>query len=80
MAQLSFAYDTLVFGYYFSAVELPSLIEYLESDVMYTLRVIAAWWVIKQLWNKLGNYWLAVFIGAELTFIFDYFIFGNLFA
>jgi len=80
MAQLSFAYDTVVFGYYFSAVELPSLIEYLKSNVMYTLRVIAAWWVIKQLWNKLGNYWLAVFIGAELTFIFDYFIFGNLFA
>jgi hypothetical protein len=79
MAQLSFAYDTVVFGYYFSAVELPSLIEYLKSNVMYTLRVIAAWWVIKQLWNKLGNYWLAVFIGAELTFIFDYFIFGNLF-
>ena len=80
MAQLSFAYDTVVFGYYFSVVELPSLIEYLKSDVMYTLRVIAAWWIIKQLWNKLGNYWLAVFIGAELTFIFDYFIFGNLFA
>ncbi len=80
MAQLSFAYDTVVFGYYFSAVELPSLFEYLKSDVMYTLRVIAAWWVIKQLWNRLNNYWLAVFIGAELTFVFDYFIFGNLFA
>lgn len=47
---------------------------------MYTLRVIAAWWVIRQLWNRLNNYWLAVFIGAELTFVFDYFIFGNLFA
>ena len=80
MAQLSFAYDTFVFGHYFSAVELPSFIEYLKSDVMYTLRVIAAWWVIKQLWNRLNNYWLAVFIGAELTFIIDYFIFGNLFA
>lgn len=80
MSQLSFAYDNFVFGYYFSAVELPSFIEYLKSDVMYTLRVIAAWWVIRQLWNRLNNYWLAVFIGAELTFVFDYFIFGNLFA
>ena len=80
MSQLSFAYDTFIFSHYFSAVELPSIIEYLKSDVMYTLRVIAAWWVIRQLWNRLNNYWLAVFIGAELTFVFDYFIFGNLFA
>ena len=80
MSQLSFAYDTFIFSHYFSAVELPSVIEYLKSDVMYTLRVVAAWWVIRQLWNWLNNYWLAVFIGAELTFVFDYFIFGNLFA
>jgi hypothetical protein len=80
MAQLSFAYDTFVFGHYFNAQELPNIFDYLVSNIMYTLRVIAAWWVIKQLWNKLGNYWLAVFIGAEITFVCDYFIFGNLFA
>jgi len=80
MAQLSFAYDTFVFGYYFNAVALPSLLDYLQHDVLYTLRVLAAWWVIRKLWQWFGNYWIAVFIGAELTFICDYFIFGNLFA
>ena len=80
MAQLSFAYDTFVFGYYFNAVALPSLLDYLQHDVLYTLRVLAAWWVIRKLWQWIGNYWIAVFIGAELTFICDYFIFGNLFA
>lgn len=80
MAQLSFAYDTFVFGYYFNAVALPSLSDYLQHDILYTLRVLAAWWVIRKLWQWIGNYWIAVFIGAELTFICDYFIFGNLFA
>jgi hypothetical protein len=79
MAQLSFAYDTFVFGYYFNAQELPHILDYLYSDFLYTLRVIAAWWVIKQLWNWTGNYWIAVFLGAELTFVVDYFIFHNLF-
>ena len=79
MAQLSFAYDTFVFGYYFNAAELPHWIEYLKSNILYTLRVIAAWWYIRFIWNKIGNYWLAVFIGAETTFIIDYFIFGHLF-
>lgn len=80
MAQLSFAYDTFVFGYYFNAVALPGLLDYLQHDALYTLRVLAAWWVIRKLWQWIGNYWIAVFIGAELTFICDYFIFGNLFA
>ena len=79
MAQLSFAYDTFVFGYYFNAVALPSLLDYLQHDVLYTLRVLAAWWVIRKLWQWIGNYWIAVFIGAETTFIIDYFIFGHLF-
>jgi hypothetical protein len=79
MAQLSFAYDTLVFGYYFNAAELPTIIEYLKSNFLYTLRVIAAWWLIKQIWNFVKNYWIAVFIGAQITFVFDYFIFKNLF-
>jgi hypothetical protein len=79
MAQLSFAYDTFVFGHYFNALELPNIVDYLMSDIFYTLRVIAAWWYIRFIWNKIGNYWLAVFIGAETTFIIDYFIFGHLF-
>jgi hypothetical protein len=80
MAQLSFAYDTFVFGYYFSAQELPAILEYLKSDFMYTLRVIAAWWMIKKIWDLVKNYWLAVFIGAEITFVFDYFIFSDLYS
>jgi hypothetical protein len=79
MAQLSFAYDTFVFGYYFNATVLPTVFDYLVSDVMYTMRVIAAWWLIRQIWQRVNNYWLAVFIGAEITFVCDYFIFGNLF-
>jgi len=79
MAQLSFVYDTFVFSYYFAAEELPHWVEYAKSNILYTLRVIAAWWLIKQIWTAVKNYWLAVFIGAEITFIVDYFIFGNLF-
>jgi hypothetical protein len=79
MAQLSFAYDTFVFGYYFNGLGVPSWFEYFETDILYTLRVLVAWVVIKQLWDWIGNYWIAVFIGAELTFVFDYFIFKHLF-
>jgi hypothetical protein len=79
MAQLSYVFDTFVFGYYFNATQIPTLLEYIESDVYYTLRVIAAWWVIKQLWDWIGNYWVSVFLGAELTFIVDYFIFQDLY-
>jgi len=79
MAQLSFAYDTFVFGYYFNATALPQWVDYLQSNFLYTLRVLAAWWLIRQIWKLVKSYWLAVFIGAEITFICDYFIFGNLF-
>lgn len=80
MAQLSFAYDTLVFGHYFNSTEIPTLLEYIKSNLLYTLRVIAAWWLIKQIWNMVKNYWLAVFIGAEITFICDFFIFKILYS
>lgn len=79
MAQLSFAYDTVVFGYYFAAADIPALTDYLLSNIMYTVRVVAAWWLIRQIWTAVGNYWLAVFIGAQITFVADYFIFYNLF-
>lgn len=79
MAQLSFCYDTLVFGYYFQAQELPAFWEWLQSDLLYTIRVLAAWWIIRQIWQWCNNYWLAVFLGAELTFICDFWIFAGLF-
>ena len=79
MAQLSFFYDTIVFGYYFNANEIPHWLDYLTSDFLYTLRVLAAWWLIRQIWKLVNNYWIAVFIGAEITFVVDFFIFKNLF-
>ena len=78
-AQVSFAYDNGLFAYLFSAQDLPRLIDLIYADVMYTLRVIAAWWLIKQLWDWLKNYYLAVFIGAEITFVVDYFIFDGIY-
>jgi len=76
MSQFSFAYDNGLFAYLFSAQDLPRLIELFYADLMYTLRVFAAWVIIKWLWEKLNNYYVAVFIGAELTFIVDYFLLG----
>lgn len=77
MAQLSYTYDMAVFYWYFDN-PVTSVWNIIQGDILYTLRVIAAWFVIKQLWNWLNNYYLAVFIGAELTFIADYFIFGTI--
>jgi hypothetical protein len=77
MAQLSFFYDNLNFYFYFDqkSIEISNII---ISDILYTARVIAAWYIIKLLWKKLKNYWLSVLIGAELTFVVDYYIFGNI--
>ena len=50
-----------------------------QANIMYTLRVGIAWWIIKMLWDRLNNYYLAVFIGAEMTFAVDYFIFDGMF-
>jgi|TARA_Y100001937_G_scaffold127383_1_gene199495 hypothetical protein len=79
MAQLSFIYDNFIFYNYFNA----SGFEWLDlfvADFLYTARVIVAWWIIKQIWNKIGNYWIAVFLGAELTFVVDYFIIGSVYS
>lgn len=80
MAQISFVYDTFIFGYYFNAQEIPGLLEFIQADILYTLRVLAAWWLIKVIWDAINNYWIALFIGAEITFVFDYFIFEHLFS
>lgn len=79
MAQLSFTYDTIVFGHYFNSETLPGVTDFIVSDILYTLRVLAAWWLIRQIWKLVTNYLAAVFIGAQITFIVDYFIFKNLF-
>jgi hypothetical protein len=76
-AQLSYAYDMAVFYWYFDN-PVTSVWNIIQGDILYTLRVIAAWFVIKQLWNWLKNYYFAVFLGAEITFIVDYFIFGTI--
>lgn len=78
-AQISFAYDNGVFAWLFSTQGLPGITQLISADIQYTLRVLAAWWLIKQLWDRLKNYYLAVFIGAEVTFIADYFIFDNVY-
>jgi hypothetical protein len=78
-AQVSFAYDNGLFSILFGATEIPVLYDLLKADVMYTLRVIAAWWLIKQIWARVKNYYLAVFIGAEITFVVDYFIFDGIY-
>lgn len=77
-AQISFAYDYFIFSSYFTNSENFAILEFIKSNVLYTMRVIAAWWLIKQIWNHIGNYWVSVFIGAEITFICDYYIFANL--
>jgi hypothetical protein len=78
-AQVSFAYDNGLFAFLFDASNIPNIKDLLWADVQYTLRVIAAWWLIKQLWDWLKNYYLAVFIGAEITFVVDYFIFDGIY-
>lgn len=78
-AQVSFAYDNGLFALLFNAQALPHLGDILLADALYTGRVVAAWFIIKQLWDWLENYYLSVFIGAELTFVVDYFIFGTIY-
>ena len=79
MSQFSFAYDVGVFAYLFDAQTIPNISTLLWADVQYTLRVFVAWIVIKWLWDKLKNYYVAVFIGAEMTFVVDYFIFDGVY-
>lgn len=60
----------------------------IQACLMYTLRVLAAWWFIKQTRDWLQTkypkcprwiiFYASVFIGAELTFAVDYFIFDRM--
>lgn len=59
----------------------------LAANLTYTLRVLAAWWVIRQIKNALDarwpdrnrvNWFVSVFVGAQLTFACDYFIFTGI--
>ena len=77
-AQVSFIYDNGLFAILFDAIELPAIMDILYADLTYTLRVIAAWWLIKQIQRVVKNYYFAVFIGAEITFVADYFIFDGI--
>ena len=78
-AQVSFLYDSGIFSILFGAEQFPPLMEWLYTNATYTLRVGVAWAFIKWLWMKTDRFYLSVFIGAEATFVVDYFIFDNLF-
>jgi len=77
MAELSFVFDYFVFDSYFQGELSASMTDLLITNIFYVARVVAAWWLIKQIWNRIGNYWVSVFLGAEITFVIDYFIFGQ---
>jgi hypothetical protein len=79
MSQFSFFYDNIIFSVYYSAQEMPGLYTLFYADIVYTVRVIAAWFIIKKLWDWLGNWYVAVFLGAQLTFAVDYFIFKGVY-
>jgi hypothetical protein len=78
-AQVSFLYDNGIFAWLFSAQDLPRIADLIYADIKYTIRVIAAWWLIKQIWDFTKNYYFAVFVGAEITFFVDYFIFSGIY-
>ena len=56
--------------------------------LMYTARVLVAWWIIREIKTGLETkfsacpkwiiFYFSVFIGAELTFVADYFIFDSM--
>lgn len=77
-AQISFIYDNGLFAILFDAAEMPAILDLLYAALTYTLRVIAAWWLIKQIQRVVSNFYFAVFIGAEITFVADYFIFDGI--
>ncbi len=76
MAQFSFIFDLFVFN---TVVALePTIKGVVYTDVVYVVRVILAWWLIKQIQKLTNNFWLSVFIGAQMTFVVDWWIFSTL--
>lgn len=72
-SQVSFLYDAFFFYNYLDIPDL-NIIDVLYTDIVRTLRVIAAWSLIAWL-NKYFNWNISVIIGSEITFLFDYYIF-----
>ena len=60
----------------------------ITACLLYTVRVLCAWWVIAQIrswltvhkpqWSTLTIFYASVLVGAEITFIIDYAIFNKL--
>ena len=60
----------------------------ITACLLYTLRVLAAWWLIAQIrtwitvkkpqWSAWVIFYTSVLMGAEITFIIDYVIFNGL--
>ena len=60
----------------------------ISACLLYTLRVLAAWWLIAQIrtwitvkkpqWSAWVIFYTSVLMGAEITFIIDYVIFNGL--
>ena len=78
MSQISFFIDSILFGVYFNATAVPTFYSYVTTDITYTIRVVAAWWLIKKIWKIVGNFYVAVFIGSEITFIIDFYLLHNM--
>lgn len=74
LSQLSFIYDAIFFYDYFDVSEIDWLY-IIYTDIIRTVRILAAWSLIAWI-NNYFNWTLSVFIGSEITFIFDYFIFS----
>jgi hypothetical protein len=79
MAQCSFAVDSIIFYFYYQPTQSTELLNIVTSDLLYTVRVVVAWYFIKLLIDRYKiNYWASLLIITEVTFMFDYFIFDIL--
>jgi hypothetical protein len=85
MVRSSFSYGSNIVHVrlcYFQALTM------ITAWALYILRIFAAWWLIRRiktfvanrrpLWRESYVFYLSVFIGAEITFAIDYFIFRSI--
>ena len=72
-SQISFLYDAIFFYNYFDVPDLD-IFNVLYTDIIRTIRVLAAWSLIAWL-HKYFNWNISVIISSEITFTFDYYIF-----